>query len=195
MLCGLPEAAKAGRYFSLRLSLNVGDAKAEKKQSKLDQELRQLTDKVLFFPLALGKIPLNKQKFYLKHPDLAHFRYYLKQVFNSAKYNLSEAEEKIIKLKSPQAADRWVEAVEKIISNRSVLWKNRQLPLPEAMDTIDLLGAKDKKSLWALIMKEMEQISEVTEHEFNAIITDTRTQTHPTPVSYTHLTLPSKRIV
>ncbi len=173
-LCGLPEATRAGRYFALRLALNAGDAVAEKKQAKLSEWSRHLTNETLFFPLALGKIPPAKQKIYLTHPELTHFHYYLKQVFLSAKYDLSEAEEKIIKLKSPQASFRWVDAVEKIISNRAIIWRGRSLPIPEAMETIDLLDKKGKQTLWALLMKEMEQIAEVAEHEFNAIITDAR---------------------
>ena len=176
-LSGMPEASRPGRYFGFKSVLNAKDEKAEKQLSLLSQRLRKTSDKTVFFTLNLGKLTKPEQDKLLASPVLAHFRYFLERLFLGAKHHLSEKEEKIIKLKSPQAYDRWVSATEKIISNRTVKFKGKTLHLPEALETLDSYkNANDKKKLWTLIKAEMKQIGEVAEHEFNAIITDARSE-------------------
>lgn len=175
-LVGMPEASRPGRYFSFRLALDANDAVAQKQQALLVRRLRPVSNLVLFFTLEIGLIPKAKQKNLLENPKLAHFRYFLQRTFLGAAYNLTEAEEKIISLKSSQSYGMWVSAVDKIVSNRQVDLNGTQVAVPEAMETLDLLPAKQKKKLWSNIMQEMEQISEVAEHEFNAILTDVRTE-------------------
>lgn len=173
-LSGLPELSKPGRYFGFRKCLNVNDHKADQKLALLSSRLRKASDQILFFNLKLGKTPAKKQKLYLAESKLAHFHYFLEQVFRGAKYNLSEPEEKIIRLKAKQASGNWYEMTEKIISNRAVKWNGKDIKLPEALEKIDLETSANKIKLWNLIITEMEQIGEVAEHEMNAIITDVR---------------------
>lgn len=173
-LAAMPESNKAGRYFSLRSALNTNDVVAQKQRALLSERMRKLGNEVIFFTLALGKIPKKDQRNLLKEKKLAPFRYYLKRVWLGAEYDLSEAEEKIINLKGRQSYAMWVEMVEKIISNRTILFNDTQIPINEALELLDTLSTKDKKIIWNLIINEMEQIAEVSEHEFNAIITDVR---------------------
>jgi len=175
-LAAMPEASRPGRYLSFRSALDANDQEAEKLGALLSRRYRKLADSAIFFSLTLGKLPKQKQKEFLSAPELAHFRYYLKSIFESAKHDLSEEQEKIINLKSSQSYSRWVNMTDKIISNRAVVWKKKELPIPEALETIDTLPSKEKDKLWQLIIKEMKQIAEVAEHEFNAIITDVRTE-------------------
>lgn len=175
-LAGRPEISRPGRYFSFRQCLNVNDAEATQALALISKRLRQASDQILFFTLKLGKLPLRLQREYLKEPGLSHFRYYLERVFEGAKHDLSEAEEKIIRLKARPASAMWHDAVEKIISNRQVKFKGKALNLPEALETIDLLSVKDRIRLWDLIMAEVKQIGEVAEHEMNAIIGDARNE-------------------
>jgi oligoendopeptidase F len=175
-LAGMPEASRPGRYFNFRTVLDANDAVAQKRLAMLSMRLRKVSDEVLFFNLEIGKISKKAQKEFLQNSELSHFRYYLERVFLGAEHTLSEAEEKIISLKSRQSYGMWVDATDKIVSNRSVNWKGKKLAIPEAMETLDLLSTSNKMKLWGLIIDEMEQISEVAEHEFNAIITDVRTE-------------------
>lgn len=175
-LASMPEAGRPGRYFAFRSVLNTNDEVAEKKAALLERRFRKVADSMLFFTLTLGRLPKAKQATFLASPELAHYRYYLEQVFEAAKHDLTEDQEKIINLKSSQSYDRWTDMTEKIVSNRTVTWKGKQLPVPEALETIDTLPSKEKTKLWQLVLAEMEQIAEVAEHEFNAIITDVRTE-------------------
>ena len=175
-LAGMPEISKPGRYFGFRASLDTNDKAAEKHLALLSRRLRKVNDSLLFFTLTLGKLSKRKQREFLKDPELKHFRYHLKNVFENARYDLSEEQEKIVNLKGSQSYVRWVAMTEKIVSNREVIYKGRKLPIPEALETIDTLPRAEKNKLWSLIITEMKQIAEVAEHEFNAIITDVRTE-------------------
>ena len=175
-LTGLAATAKPGRYLSLRLALNVNDSIATKRLALLSKRYRELSDSMLFFPLAIASVPKSAQKSLLAAKELARFRYYLVRTFIGADHKLTEAEEKIISLKSAQSYGMWVDMVEKIISSRTVQFKHNAIAIPEALERISTLSAADKKELWAAIITQMKQIGEVAEHEFNAIITDVRTE-------------------
>lgn len=171
-LAGLAALSRPGRYFSFRKCLDVNDAEADRQLALMSDRLRKASDKILFFSLRLGRLPKPVQKSLLQDSGFAHFKYFLSQIFESAKHDLTEPEEKIIRLKSRQASGMWYEAVEKIISNRQVTWNKTELALPEALETLEVVAVKDKPKLWALIIKEMRQIGEVAEHEMNAIVSD-----------------------
>lgn len=175
-MSGNAAAGKPARYFHFRLALNVQDSVATKRLALLAKRFRDLSDQLLFFPLTVASIPKAQQKKFLSVPELTHFRYYLERVFLNADHKLSEAEEKIINLKGAQSYDMWVQMVEKIVSSRTVLFKKKSIAIPEALELINTLPTAEKKTLWNALIAEMKQIGEVAEHEFNAIITDVRTE-------------------
>lgn len=175
-LAGLPFVTRPIRYFSFRSVLNTKDKVADKQLALISRRLRKVADSVLFFDLTIGSLPEKKQKEILNSKELEHFKYHLERLFLNSNYDLNEDQEKIINLKSRQSYSAWTEMTEKIISNRCILWQKKELPIPEALETLDTLPSRQKPKLWSLIIKEMEQIAEVAEHEFNAIITDVRTE-------------------
>lgn len=175
-LAGMPETTRPGRYFSFRKCLNVNDAEADRALALMSKRLREAGDKILFFTLTLGKLPPGVQSEHLKNDKLTHFRYFLEKIFESAKHDLTEPEEKIIRLKARQSSGMWHEAVEKIISNRKIKFKGKEIPVPEALETIDLLPIKDRVALWDKIVVEMKQIGEMAEHEMNAIVSNARAE-------------------
>jgi len=175
-LAALPQASRPSRYFSFRQVLDTNDDYATKQLALLHRRFKKIGDQMLFFPLTLGQLPRKTKKNLLAAPELTHFHYYLERLFIEASHHLSEAEEKIINLKSRQSYGMWTDMTEKIIGNRSVVWSGGELPISEALNTIETLPSKQKPKLWALIMVQMEQIAEVAEHEFNAIVSDVRTE-------------------
>ena len=176
LLDGLPEVSRSIRYFSFRMVLDSNDDQANKQLNLIRRRFMKLADESLFFTLTLGALPKKRQKELLAESKLAHFHYYLERVFIAGAYNLTEDQEKIINLKQRQSSGMWIEMTEKIISNRTVKWGGKTLPINEAFVTIDTLPSKQKPKLWRLILEQMEQIAEVAEHEFNAIISDFRTE-------------------
>jgi len=89
---------------------------------------------------------------------------------------LTESEEKIIRLKAPQASHLWQEMTEKLISTNSVTWKGKKLALPEALETIDTLPSAEKPKLWKIIIEKIDSFGIPAEQEFNAIISDARSE-------------------
>jgi len=175
-MAGNPTFSRPMRYFGLVTALNTADTTAEKQISLINNRLRKANDEIMFFALELGKISKSEQKNLLAHPDLKHFRYYLERLFASAKHQLTESEEKIINLKSRQSYGRWVDMTDKIISQRHITWQGKKIALPEAIELVNLQTFSNKPKLWHLIINQMKQIGEVAEHEFNAIISDVRSE-------------------
>lgn len=171
-LTAMPERRKPGRYFSFRHVLNANDSVAEKRLALLSDRLTKTGNELLFFEIELGAVPKEQQKVFLTAPELQQFRYYLERVFLEAKHTLTEAEEKILNLKSGPSSGMWVAATEKILSNRSVTYKGKTIPVNEALERLDLLPSKEKPKFWSLIVAEMEQLSEFAEAELNAVMTD-----------------------
>jgi len=171
-----PRITRPGRYLALRLALNSDDTKAKKAQALLQKEMRPLQDEMVFFRLTIGAIPKKQQRTYLKDTQLSRYRYLLERIFLAAEHHLSEAEEKIINLKSSQSYDRWVDAVDTVLSNRTVSFKGAQLPVQTALSSLNTYPTKQRQQLWDILMSEMKEIGEFAEHEFNAIITDVRTE-------------------
>jgi oligoendopeptidase F len=172
ILLSLPNGKRASRYFSFRFVLNAQDSIAEKRSNLIDERLTKAANDILFFELALGKIPKAQQIKFLKDKVLVHFRYFLLQVFIEAEHTLSEKEERIISLKSGPSVGMWVQGTEKILSNRQITYKGVKISLPEATERINSVKPHEKGKLWNLVLTELEQISEVAENEFNAIVTN-----------------------
>ncbi|MCA9367689.1 hypothetical protein KC887_05535 [Candidatus Kaiserbacteria bacterium] len=168
-LVAMNEGLRVMRYFSFRTVLNVNDSVAEKKLHQYGDRFRAISTEFTFFPLTLGKIPKTQQTQYLKDPALAKYHYLLKNIFEDAKHHLTEAEENILKLRAKTSRGMWEDATEKILSNRSVTYKKRELKIPEALEVLDTLTPAEKPKLWDAILDEMVQISEFAEHELTAI--------------------------
>ncbi len=175
-LAAMPETSKPGRYFGFRHAVNANDDVAEKQLALISERLTKAGNELLFFELELGKISKADQKKLLNDTTLQPFHYYLSRVFLEAKHNLSEAEERILNLTAGPASGMWVAATEKIISNRSIVYKKESIPINEALERLNSLPSKEKPTFWRLVLSELEQISEVAEHELNAVITTKKTE-------------------
>lgn len=170
-----PSGTRVLYYFHYRTALNAHDTIAEKKLNLYGDRLTKAGNAILFFELAIGKISKKDQRAYLKNPLLEHFHYYLSRVFLEAKHTLSEKEERILNLTSNSAINMWVSGTEKILSKRLVTFEKKSIPLPEAIELINAVVPKKKQLLWDGILNELEDIGEVAENEFNAIVTYKKT--------------------
>jgi oligoendopeptidase F len=160
-MSGNPTFSRPMRYYHLRTALNSSDMAALKQQALIERRLREVGNKVLFFTLELGKVDKKTQALLLNAPELKHFRYYLERLFLGAKHHLTEAEEKIISLKSSQSYGRWTDMTDRIISERQITWKGKKVNLPHAFEMMEEASFTDKPKLWAVINVELKQISEV----------------------------------
>ena len=163
---------KALYYLFYRHTLDANDHTAERLIALYSDRLTKANNLVLFFPLKLGKIPKKQQKVLLKAPELQPFAHYLRHIFKTAQHTLSEAEEKILSLKSAPARGLWIAGTDKILKRRTVTYKKKTLGLMEAIELGSSLPNNERPALWRVVVDELKKNAEIAENELNAIITD-----------------------
>jgi oligoendopeptidase F len=171
-LSEMTEGRKAANYFHYRKDLNAQDLDAEKKLNLLSDRLTKAVNKTVFFDLMLGKIPAVLQQEFLESDVLKVYKYFLYRTFLTAKYNLTEPEEKILNIKSLPAHAMWVRGQQKLLSAQTVPFKSKELPMPEAQNMISQLGTRDRRKLSDLTNEALKNISDFAESEINAVYTD-----------------------
>ena len=171
-LAGDSSGSRAIMYFYYTKDLNGSDKKAEAEINKMTGRLTNASNKIIFFELKLAKVPETEQKKFLSSSKLTHFRYFLENIFKRAKHNLSEAEEKIMSLKSQPARQMWMASQNKLLSKQTVVWKKKELPIEEALSIIPALPMKDRHTLHALVMLKLKEVSDFAEAEINAVYVD-----------------------
>ena len=167
-----PAGERPGAYFSHRIALNAQDNEANAEIAKLSDLYANLANEVEFFMLEIGKISKDLQQKFLKSKELTPFKYFLKKLFENAKYDLSEAEEKIMNLKSAPAQGMWVSGFNKLLSKQTVNFEGKDIPMAEALAKIPTLETSRRHTLHDEAMKVLERISDFSESEINAVVTD-----------------------
>jgi len=175
-LADTQSGAKPSFYFSLRQAIDSSDSTNEAALAKISDRLTKSFNKILFFDLALGKIPKETQQRFLESQALKPWKYYLDRTWKTSRYDLTEAEEKILSLKSQTSRGMWVDGVEKLIGKQTLSFGSgkakRQIPLSEAINLITSLPKKERHALSDAVMQRLREISDFPESELNAIITD-----------------------
>ncbi|MBY0309837.1 hypothetical protein K2Q16_01690 [Patescibacteria group bacterium] len=170
-LASLP-GERALYYFHYRHTLDANDHTAEQQLTLLSDRLTKLGNLVLFVPLTIGKIPKTTQKAYLREALLAPYRYALERIFLEAKHTLTEAEEKIMNLKSQTARGLWIAGTDKILNRKTVVYRGKTLPLNEAIEKTSSITPAERPALWRVVTNELKHWAEVAENEMNAIVLD-----------------------
>ncbi len=159
-------------YLHYRQSLDSSDQVIEALFNVLVSRLTKYANKILFFPLEIGKIPLKEQQKFLKSKYLSDFKYFLEVSFKNSRYHLSEAEEKILNLKSMPAHELWTQGQQKLLNKQTVLYKGKELPIPEAINKLPELSTRERRKLYDDIMIVLMNIAHFAESELSAIYTD-----------------------
>lgn len=160
-------------YFNYVKELDQSNTKAQAKLNALVQEMTPYENRILFFMLKVGKIAPALQKKFLGDKRLAKYRYMLEKTFENAKHDLSEAEEKILNLKSMPSHSMWIEGVERVVNKQVVAWKGKKIPINEAISMVSSLPKqKDRVALSDAVMDALAFAGEFAESEMNAIVTN-----------------------
>lgn len=159
-------------YFTFIQHLNSGDQIARAKISQLMERFAKNDHRIVFFELSLAKVLVQLQEKFLKSKKLTHFHYFLKNIFERSKYNLSEAEEKILGLKALPSHTMWIDSTEKVLNKKTVLFQGEEIALSEASQKIHQLPVKERRELHRDVMKVLDTVAETAESEINAIYTD-----------------------
>jgi oligoendopeptidase F len=166
-----PRIGKVTRYLALLTALNSGNEAAQKKLNLYSQRLTSASNQLLFFTLVLGNVSDQQQKKFLQAQPLQEFRYDLARLFAQAKHQLSEPEEKLLRQLYDCAYGMWVEAVEKMLGQRTIEYHGETIPVNAAFGRVDTLPLKAQTPFWRSIMTAIDPLKETVEHELTAIVT------------------------
>lgn len=168
-LMTMTEFVKPYFYFNLKKDIDSSNKFLNSKVNEYQEKLNKISNKIIFFGLNLGKIDVVKQKEFLKDSKLKKYHYYLLKIFEDAKYNLSEPEEKIINLYNISANTMWVDGLSKALSQAEVVFQGKALPINEALGILSDLKTKDRRKLGDLISLKLIEYSDFCEAEINAV--------------------------
>lgn len=158
-LTSMTEYVKPYFYFNLRRDVDSSNELLNAKANEYQEKLNKLNNRIIFFGLSLGKIEKNKQLSFLKDSKLKKYHYYLKKIFEDARYNLSEEEEKIINLYNIPANFMWADGFSKVLSEAEIKFKGKVLPIAEALGIMSNLKTKDRRAIYNLINKKLKELS------------------------------------
>lgn len=173
-------------YFQLLNDMKSNDAFASSQVTMIDQLTTKSWNHVLFFALNLGTIEKSFQEKILKDQDFKTYHYFLKRIFDRAKYMLSEAEEKVLNNMDIASYTMWVDGVEKQLGAQKISFKGRTIGLGEAANIMRSLSRDARISLHNKVQDCLRITAPFAEAEINAVVTgkkisdEMRKYNHPT---------------
>lgn len=163
------DGSKPWWYFALINRLDSSNTKAEAMATKIEQRLTEASNKIKFFSIEIKKIPLEKQKAFLKHPLLKPYRRSLERTFRWAKYTLTEREEQLEDLLQQTSYTMWVDSQDKLLTQQTVIHAGKEVPISKAIQLLADLPDKRRQILQKKIYDVFKSISHGAEAEINAI--------------------------
>lgn len=162
-------------YLHLAQDTEMQNSEIKAISQKYIDRITKASNEITFFTLELAKISKENQVKFIKDPVLVVYKTFLQSVFDVAKYNLGESEEKILSIKYSPAHSMWVQAQKKLLTRQTVIHKGKKLPITEAAAIIPELPLKDRRELRNKVVKVYKEISFLAEAEINAVVTNKRT--------------------
>lgn len=166
------ELDKVFVYLFLCKEKDAGDHQAEQIINQLQQKVTQFSNEVTFYVLLLGRLDKKRQKQVLTDKKFALYHHMLKGIFETAKHQLSEAEEKILSLKSLTARQLWIAGTEKLLGSATITVSGKTESLNGAM--MEMLDAPKKRrhALYQAVKIKLQELGPVAENELVAVILD-----------------------
>ncbi|HSX41595.1 MAG TPA: M3 family oligoendopeptidase [Candidatus Saccharimonadales bacterium] len=170
-----PEPVAELYYFSLRTSQDAISSDLKAKENQSDEFSREINTKLQFFWLNIAKIPADKQADFLNSPDLEPYHHALERTFASAKYRLTEPEEKILTLLDSTSFSKWVAMTSNFLAKeeREVITEAGKKEVQNFEQLHSLISSTQKpvRDEAAVALNDvLYKFAEVAENEFNAIL-------------------------
>lgn len=157
-------------YFFLRISLDQTDKEIRAKNKLIEDDATLLDNQLSFFMLKVGKIKKSLQKEFLSHPKLQKYKHNLERTFDTAKYDLSEKEENLISLLSPNGTSNWSDMLEEFISKESVKIGEEEKTFEQLLGDLDSTDKSVRDVAGNHINNILNKWVEVAEHEVNSVL-------------------------
>ncbi|WKZ29801.1 MAG: M3 family oligoendopeptidase [Candidatus Dojkabacteria bacterium] len=142
--------------------------------NKIEDESKKRAIALQFFELTLGKASKDFQKEVLADAQFAPYTYYLSRIFDTAKYDLSEKEERIITELWSAANGKWRELTSQELSRKTAaIVVNNQKKKATIGELLELSKNWDKKlrdEAGKKAAKLIRSLKYIAEAEMNAIL-------------------------
>ncbi|MEW5743892.1 MAG: M3 family oligoendopeptidase [Nitrospirota bacterium] len=169
-----------GYYFWLRTQQDMNSPELKAKYNKIEDFSHTILNDIQFFTLRVSKVPERDQKKFLDYPGLGAYRHFLARLFAEAKYLLSEAEEKVLRLKAPTSYSNWVRMTAGFLAK-----EERVLPLEDGSkrpqnfsEILSLSSSKDRRVRTAAaraLNGIVAAYADVAEAEINSVLASKKT--------------------
>lgn len=162
-------------YSFLKLNLNQSDENAKKLDAKLTEKTNEAQNLIQFFEINLSKIPNEFQKIHLSANNLKGFRHFLFKLFESGKHTLTDAEERIMNLKSSVSHERWENLTSELLAKekRQVLQEDGTTKYCNYNEISNFFLSTKKEvrdSAFEAFKSILNAMRDVSTAEFNAIL-------------------------
>jgi len=185
-----------GFYFWLRTQQDQNDPKLKARFNKIEDFSKKIENDNQFFYLRIARIKPQMQQKFLVHDGLAKYRHFLERIFAESRYHLSEAEEKILNLKSATSYANWTKMTSGFLSKeeRPVVTDNGITRVKPFAEIIALMNSRDKRvrdTAAKAFNDILQKNAEVAEAELNSVLankkTDDELRSTPRPDALRHL--------
>lgn len=178
-LSRIGSSGKEGFYFSLRSEQDQLSPIIKAKYNQISEFSKENAIKLEFFTLFISKMEKNHQLHLLNSPELVEYKHFLERLFKTGKHRLSEAEERILTLKSQVSYENWMKLVSSSLSKEERIIKIKNKNVKKNFSELSSeLNNHDKHTRDAAAKAFNEIVSskrEIAEAEMNSILADKKT--------------------
>lgn len=165
-------------FLWLHLQKNSSDTQLQAAMKKFEEFVRGISEYSRFFLLELAEVDKASQKKMLAAKELNTYRHFLETLFAQSRYQLSEAEEKILSFKSGVSHGNWEAMLEEFLfsETRKVLVKKKggysekELGLASIAQLNASSCGRVRSSSRKALIDILTQYKKVAEKEINSIL-------------------------
>lgn len=162
-------------YVWAKSQLDMENKEVTGKLAHLEEAGTKIANDMQFFMHRISKLDSAKQNEFLNSSELSIYKHFLETNFNTAKYLLSEPEEKVLNLLSPTAFSNWTKMTKEFLFREVVttLDEDGEMKEKSLSEVINLLSSTNKKvrDMAAEHLNAiMAKYKDVAEKEINSIL-------------------------
>ncbi len=166
---------KPSYYIFLNRALDQENNEFKAKENKLHEICLELENNIQFFTLNISKIPKEKQKIFLNNKSLEIYKHFLKTLFDSSKYILSDSEEKIFNIKSKTSHSNWVDMISQLLSKQMIEVRDekgniKKINYNEVSKYLDSKNKKVREYAAKNFLEINKKYEEIVEFEINSVL-------------------------
>jgi len=172
------DASNEGYYLGLRSALESDNPELKAAHKKYSDFYTPLSNKLTFYPLSLGTIDKKLQKQFLKSELLAPYHFFLKNIFNTAKHDLSEEQENLSSLLYGPMAGNWDDMTNQFLSQATEIvlveekgkLQEKEMSFNQFLDLVNSPIQEVRDSAAVAANAVFERLGDVYEKEFNTFL-------------------------